>query len=717
MSIIIENSAFRLELTEECITKSLICKATGEECLEQDKNIPLFSLTEDRPFNNEIKLAHPNKRTIFNANRVRREENKLIVGFELITFEAVIEVTEASDYISFTLSDFIIKPEDFEGLKMTPPPVAEFRLIQLPIKNRLNFGEWLNVMWDEKTAVNVLANSPYARIDSEKRDGFRIMTADAVKGIKLKGCSATLIASASDNLLNVIESVENDYNLPKGVASRRCDKINASAYWTDNATPLSIDKHIEYAKSAGFSMMLLYYTCCFKEDHPYKRCNEFDWRDEYPNKIDDLKEMLKKIKDAGITPGLHILHTHIGRLTAYVTPVADHRLNLTRHFTLSKALGIDDTEIFVEENPEGSVTHEDCRVLKFGGELIYYQDYSTEYPYRFTGCKRGHWNTNVITHELGQIGGILDVSEYGAGSIYLNQESSLQDEIADKLAEIYNAGFEYIYFDGSEGTNPPFEFHVSNAQYRVYKKAEKAPLYCEGAAKSHFGWHMISGGNAFDAFPMPIFKEKIAEHPFAEAPEMQKDFTRVNFGWWSYAENTMPDIYEYGTSKAASYNCPVTMQSNPKKFESNPRTSDNFEVIRRWEDVRAKKWLTDEQKLMLRDPNKEFILLINENGNYELIEYSRINLPENICEDITAYTFNRQDKTYIVLWHTKGDALLRLPFDSEYSYTSQLGGEEITVSRDGKYILLPVAGRRYFSSDVAKDTIIKAFCSATLEDK
>ena len=111
--IIIENEKFILTLSSDCCAESLVLKETGRECLATDEKLPFFSLTEDRPYNNEIKLAHPNKRTTFNANKVRRQGNFLIVGFELVTFEAIVEVKEADKYVSFTLVDFIIKPEDF----------------------------------------------------------------------------------------------------------------------------------------------------------------------------------------------------------------------------------------------------------------------------------------------------------------------------------------------------------------------------------------------------------------------------------------------------------------------------------------------------------------------------------------------------------------------------------------------------------------------------
>ena len=100
-NLIFENKHYVLTVGEDCIVKSLVLKANGEECLAEGENMELFSLTEDRPYNNEIKLAPPNKKTIFEANRIRREGDRLIVGFELICFEANIKVTEVEDYIAF----------------------------------------------------------------------------------------------------------------------------------------------------------------------------------------------------------------------------------------------------------------------------------------------------------------------------------------------------------------------------------------------------------------------------------------------------------------------------------------------------------------------------------------------------------------------------------------------------------------------------------------
>lgn len=700
--IIIENGLMRLVVGPDCIAKSLIHKPTGEECLYVGEEIALFSVTQERPFNNEVKLAHPNKRTVFQANRLRREGNKLIAGFEITPYEAVIEVKEAQKYIDFSLTDFIVQPSHYGGLRMSPPPVSEFRILQLPVRNRENFGEWLNVSWDDRAAINVLATSPYTRIESERRRGYRVMTSDAVRGIKLKGTGAALIVSEPDNLLDAIATLEDDFDLPRGAQSRRGDMINASAYWSANINPNNVDEHIAYAKKGGFRCMLLYYTCMFKEKGGYGLNGDYDYNDAYPNGRDDLKNMVDRIKCAGITPGLHFLHTHIGMLSRYVTPIADHRLNVTRRFTLAKPLNKDDTLLFVEENPEDTVMDERCRVLKFGGELIAYDSYTTEPPYHFNGCRRGEHGTVVNSHPIGLVGGILDVSEFGGTSVYLDQNTNLQDEVANKIADAFNTGFRFVYFDGSEGTNAPFDFHVPNAQYRVYKKLDPAPMYTEGAAKAHFSWHFLSGGNAFDVFPPEVFKEKIRQFPAEEAPRMRHDFTRLNFGWWAFwAPQTQPDMYEYGTSRAAAWDCPITIHENIAAFKSHPRTDDIFEVMKRWEDVRANGWLTEEHKLALRDLEQEHILLINEEGDPELQPYDEITTDSRI----SAFIFERKGERYIVYWHKSGSGALEVPIAPEDAVLQyELSGAPVPFIAGNNLITIPVGGRCYLRSHLSKES-------------
>ena len=307
------------------------------------------------------------------------------------------------------------------------------------------------------------------------------------------------------------------------------------------------------------------------------------------------------------------------------------------------------------------------------------------------------------------------MSEYGGVSAYLSQNSSLQDEIADKIKRIYDLGFEFMYFDGSEGVQPPYAFHVANAQYRVYKKLEKEPIFCEGAAKAHFSWHMLAGGNAFDIFSDEAFKTKIVEHPFEEAERMAHDLTRVNFGWWAYRTTTQPDLTEYGMKLASSKNCPATYQMWIEALRECPRTQDVLEVMRRWEDVKAKNLLTPEQKIALQDTGKEHILLVNEQGEYELCEYKKLGSAAGVDTNVRAFTFKRLGKSYAVIWHTTGDGKLCLPLAPDaFKYEDELGGEIITANAIDGGAVIPLSKRRYISTELSMDALVAALSAAKL---
>lgn len=714
--IILENSAFKLVLSNCGQAESLICKASGEECLSGEK-MSFFTLTELRPYNNEVKLSHPNKRTTYPVKSLTRKGDTLFVDFELTTYKAEISIRISDTYVAFELSKLYT---DETVLTMVPRPAA-VRLVQLPIKDRDSFGEWLNVSFDDNTAVNVLATSPYAIVDFEKRGDTRILTADALRDVKLEKTSAALIVASKDKLLDAIEDVEEDYDLPRGVKSRRSPATNSSILWTGKIDPTNVDEHIDIAKKAGLELMLIYYMAFINEDapgYPYGHCGDYDrFRSTYPNGLEDLKDIIKKIRAAGITPGLHILQTHVGVQSHYVTPVADPRLGLVRSFTLSRSLGESDDTIYVEQDPEGCYTAERSRLLKFGGEIVQYGSYTSEPPYCFKDCKRGYFGTYTTEHKKGEIGGQLDVSEFGAASIYIDQNTSIQDDIADDIAKIYSCGFEFIYFDGSEGTNAPYEFHIPNAQYRVYRKLSPAPLFCEGAAKAHFSWHMLSGGNAFDVFPPHQFKEMIAKHPLEQASRMANDLIRVDFGWWgscAHDEFLMPDMIEYGMSRSAAWDCTVTIM--PQHFGDDPRIDDDLEIIRRWESVRRNKLLTREQKELLKDPNTEHILIPGKHCDYEVLPYYRIFNAAGGDKRLSAFVFEYDDLTYVVCWHTLGEGELVLPVGAEnIKYLDEVCGNAVELEQRGDETVISVGRRRYIAASLSKERISEIFVKARFE--
>jgi hypothetical protein len=236
---------------------------------------------------------------------------------------------------------------------------------------------------------------------------------------------------------------------------------------------------------------------------------------------------------------------------------------------------------------------------------------------------------------------------------------------------------------------------------------------------------MLTGGNAFDIFSPEVLKEETARHPLKEAPRMRDNFTRINFGWLGYwipddkTVGTQPDMLEYVTSRAASWNCPVSIQADPALFARHPRTADNFEVFRRWEEVRAQNWLTEEQKQMLHDGKQEHILLLNEQNKFELVPYDQIMDVANKSREVRAFTFKRDNDLYAVYWHISGDKQLELPVNPGVLTLMENLGQEIQIKpgSDGKSSLLPVGNRRYIkTSKLTKEELITAFKNAKIID-
>ena len=194
--VVIETSDFRLTVGTNAIVKSLLVKATGVETAASALEVPLCAAVQDRPFNNEIKLIQPNKRTTYPATGLRWDGDRLIASFDHRQYEAVLAVRKGDGYAAIELEDFRCdRKSTYDYLKMDIPPVASFRILQIPVRSRKNFGDWLNAVWDEMAAVAVVGTSPYPDIDHERRGGDKILFGELFSGRKLRGAGAALIAA------------------------------------------------------------------------------------------------------------------------------------------------------------------------------------------------------------------------------------------------------------------------------------------------------------------------------------------------------------------------------------------------------------------------------------------------------------------------------------------------------------------------------------------
>jgi hypothetical protein len=713
-SIVLENAEMRLEIGPRGNARSLLHKASGQECLLRDVDAAMFTLTQDRPYDNELQLAYPAEVTHFPVAQVKREGDNLIVDFDLVGYSATIGVTITDAYIAFRLEKLTYS--GYTSLRSKrKTPVDKMLFVQLPVRKRENFGEWLNVMWDDDVAVNLLATDPYARIRGKERQGYHLLQAGGDIEVQLEGVGAALITTATPNLLDRIARVEEDYALPLGVKSRRSREYGYSYYEASSITPEDAARHIQYAKQSGLRAMDVYYLAFASS------AGHFPWRPEYPNRMDDLKKVVAQIKDAGILPGVHIHYNKTHKQDAYVTPKPDPRLNLVESFTLAENIDAAATVISVEENPCRCTLDDERRILRIQNELLTYERYTAAAPYRFENCKRGALGTQAAPHEMSSRVGLLDVDTWPV-FVRFTQNTSIQDEVAERLRDIYEqAGFQFVYYDGAEDVPPPYWYTVSRAQWIVSQKLQPQPLFAEGACKSHFSWHILTRGNAFDVFKPEVIKAATRAYPATEVARAAKDFTGINFGWigyWAPGKDTMgtqPDMLEYVTSRAAAWDCPIAMQSDLQAMDAHPRTPDNLEVIRRWENVRAQKWLTQQQKTALRNLDQEHILLVDEQEQFALVPCAQIEKVAGTDIPARAFVFEYLGSTWAAYWHTSGEAMLQIALPAKQIALMKDIGKPLPVKASGKQTKLPLGERRFVQlHNVTRQQAIAAFQNATI---
>lgn len=685
--VVLENAALRLTLGEDGRVYSLICKATGEECLEG--SLPLCAITQNRPYDNENFLMMPAKPVTFPSNRLEYRDGQLFVQFEDTYDIAVIDVTVREDYLGFRLARRDYRIEDMGVKRKTE--LDALALVQLPVVKRAHFGSWLNVTWDERTAVCLMGVDPKTRIDCFGNTFY----AGLEQAVGMEGAGAVLIAAPTERFLDVVARVEEDYGLPKGVESRRRADYSDSYYELRDVTPENLDRHIAYARAGGFRAMVLYYPDFAST------CGHYLWKPGFDRQT--LADLCRRIREAGFRLGFHIHYSKVSVTDPYLCGgVPDKRLHYVKDLVLAAPLGAEDTEILLETSPEGLRTEPGRRLLLIGDEFIMYESFTQEKPYRLLGCQRGVYNTRPAAHEGGTLARQPDVDDWPL-FIRINQDSSLPDEIAQRLAALYaDCGCSFVYFDGAEDVPPPYWYNVSRSQKRVYDRLNPVPVYAEGALKSHYGWHILSRGNAFDLFRPEQIRAAMKKYTLRCARQMADDFTAVDFGWVDYVApdsttaGMQPDTYAYICSKALAWDAPISLMGKLGPLDSHPRTADNLRTVREWEQAKREGRLGEAEKALLRDPDREWVLL-----GGRLYE----SLACVTAGPVRAQLIEKDGRNCLLYWGLSGDGTISLPLRGHVRLSDRDGRRVRFARKDGR-CLLPLGEVRLLETDMGAEELI-----------
>ena len=174
----------------------------------------------------------------------------------------------------------------------------------------------------------------------------------------------------------------------------------------------------------------------------------------FPRGLADLKEVVRKFRDAGFLVDFH----HLTHCIQYIEPIfmpvftADPDEVIARcSYTLARPFAPGDTEMYVNERPwDGHAkimaSHSNGNALRIGRELVQYNDFSRERPYRFAKIVRGRFATQycgvrnvTVSRETFPVGTRVDYLQQRYGSFYPKPGSKLMERVSDRIAEARNA--------------------------------------------------------------------------------------------------------------------------------------------------------------------------------------------------------------------------------------------------------------------------------------
>ncbi len=359
----------------------------------------------------------------------------------------------------------------------------------------------------------------------------------------------------------------------------------------------------------------------------------------YPKGVEDVKSVVGRLHEAGISAGLHTYAFFIAKDTHWVTPFPDPRLAVDAAFTLAESLSADADSVPTEESTKGMsvVTGFQIRnsvTLRVDDELVSYGGFAAEPPFGFSGCKRGAWGTKATAHGKGAK--ITHLKE-SFGLFVPDGDSTLLAEVAARTAEVYNdCGFDMIYLDALDGSDIlggglNAWYYGSKFVFELEKRLKRPALF-EMSTMTHHLWYVRSRNGAWDVPPRTA-KRFIDAHVISNRA-CDPMYLPPHLGWWGVfdwdaiqPERTFPDTIDYLGCKCIGTNCGLSLLVGftPETYANSPNTQRLGTLIRQYEELRRSNRVAESVKARLAVPGDEFTLESSGDGKpqFRAIHYEQ----------------------------------------------------------------------------------------------
>jgi hypothetical protein len=422
----------------------------------------------------------------------------------------------------------------------------------------------------------------------------------ALKNYTLDGTAIALFGTTPDKALTAIGNVSQAEGLPYQVIDgewTRTSKITGKPYLIASFSEENFDKMLDYTERLGFYS--IYHS------HPFDTWGHFDLlKNLFPNGREGMKNCVEKAKARNIRVGVHTLTNFITTNDPFVTTDANSGLMAAGISILQEDIDAAATEIVVDNYDYfAQVSTLSCVLI--GNEIIRYQEVTKDKPFRLVNCVRGAYDTEAVAHKKGAEAKKLMDFPYKT----LFPDWAMQDQLIQNMADFFNeTGVSHMDFDGHEGTcyTGRGEYATNYFAEEFLKKVDH--LVVNGSSNiNHYYWNnnsYINWGEPWYA----SFRESQSEHRFKLQPFFERNYMPNMLGWFLMTPGTLVEDIEWMMARAAGYNAGYAFVADFRSLEGNPNTDVIINYIRTWEEAKELGIFSDEQRMRLKDTDKDFHL-------------------------------------------------------------------------------------------------------------
>ena len=545
---------------------------------------------------------------------------------------------------------------EFKVVRSTLPPLAKFEFCRVAPDCAKWKGGYVNAWSDEKSAVCVRSGDIYGEPHA---GAFLSVSVDGKYPIV--GRTAYLAAGPREGFREKLKAMTIAAGAPRspsGGAWAMDSDVGRRSYLFFNPYPWNLEWGISLARRGGFSILHFGgWAASLGHNDPSPR--------QFPGGLDDMKDYVRKIHDAGLYAGIHTLTACISNHDKWIRPLCNTNLYAMYSYTLAEPFGDDSDEVRVNEEPGPkhsliATYTTNGNYLRFGNELMQYTGIRREKPYAFTGIKRG-----VLGTRRGgpyPAGMRVDYPRNHYVAFYPEPDSPLADELAERLGNVYRTcKLDEFYFDGSEGMYT--RYGTDAMRHKIFKELVKGAkpdskygpsieASCQGANNWWFQTRMATTDHG--VWGVKRFHDWHVKSAI-ESSRMA-NFLEPQMGWWQprvavpgKVAGHYVDEMEYFASQNAGYDAAMSIQGiwQMKTPFSQKR---QLTVLGWYERARLARAFTADAVAGMKVPGAEFRLRQGADGEWRLSEVD--------C------SYHRADHESLMKWNLErpaaGPAALRI---------------------------------------------------------